>query len=479
MKMVKVWKMIQTVSTVLLYALIYATIAVPSAALADLLGSGNGTIHRLTTESSYQEGCFPPCMCPIMIYQGLSGTFKLTYTGLIDGIYVYSVDDIHWFLEQDDVQIMITGSGVYHIGSPDATTVMQHRMELDLTIDNEPLEHFDSGWVFVEDMSRINIVISTNDKICWDKAIFIDALPVPVEQIKSYSLVEGSTFQRGCWDPCDCPIGPELPMTGTFNLVPLEENLFLSKYAVVGVDWRVFINPAGDTIPIKGFGFYSIQAEFASHHRLNLELIVDQEPLTHFDSSLVGGGFDFPKIDIVVSMNGIECYDTVLNLLAEPTDSRKCGGIAGIPCADPEEFCKLPQGHCCCDFFGFCTPVPTGCPDVWNPVCGCDGVTYGNECESDAGGVSIDYRGECDAICESDFDCDGDVDAVDIIPFLYDLGRSLFFSPCNADNPCKGDFDCDGDVDGDDIRVFLEDLGRSLFYNPCPPCVAGDWCVYP
>jgi hypothetical protein len=82
-----------------------------------------------------------------MLYQGLNGTFKLTYTGLIDGVSVYSVDDIHWLLEQDDVQILITGSGVYSIGSPDATTVIQHRMELDLTINNEPLEHFDSGWV--------------------------------------------------------------------------------------------------------------------------------------------------------------------------------------------------------------------------------------------------------------------------------------------------------------------------------------------
>ena len=35
------------------------------------------------------------------------------------------------------------------------------------------------------------------------------------------------------------------------------------------------------------------------------------------------------------------------------------------------------------------------------------------------------------------------------------------------------------DVDADDVTLFLEDFGRSQFFNPCPPCVAGNWCVYP
>lgn len=74
-----------------------------------------------------------------------------------------------------------------------------------------------------------------------------------------------------------------------------------------------------------------------------------------------------------------------------------CGGIAGIPCDDPNEFCKFPTDTCgSADIFGVCTPIPTGCPRVWDPVCGCDGVTYGNECEADAAGMSIAHRGECE-----------------------------------------------------------------------------------
>ena len=82
----------------------------------------------------------------------------------------------------------------------------------------------------------------------------------------------------------------------------------------------------------------------------------------------------------------------------------------------------------------------------------------------------------CD--CESDFNCDGNVDATDVTSFLTDFGRNQFNNPCSAVSPCNGDINCDSNVDATDVTLFLEDFGRNQFNSPCPQCVVGDWCVY-
>jgi hypothetical protein len=72
-----------------------------------------------------------------------------------------------------------------------------------------------------------------------------------------------------------------------------------------------------------------------------------------------------------------------------------CGGLAGYPCHDGQ-FCLLPDGGCCCDYFGVCIDIPLDCPEVCDPVCGCNGVTYRNRCEASAASVSVDHAGSCE-----------------------------------------------------------------------------------
>jgi len=89
--------------------------------------------------------------------------------------------------------------------------------------------------------------------------------------------------------------------------------------------------------------------------------------------------------------------------LAGPAGAKvgaKCGGnIIGQFCG-PNEFCQKPTGVCFnFDIAGKCAARPEVCHlrkgVFYIKECGCDGVTYANDCERLKAGVSMKHKGAC------------------------------------------------------------------------------------
>jgi len=308
-------KRFSTAIVVLTLALIAA--AGSARAQTDLNAIAGG-IYRLDKGATFQRGCFDPCLCPISQEAAVRGTFRLTPVGYDGSFRVFEVTDVNWTVSFGDPELRITGSGKYRVGGEFA---LQQELSLDLQVGEDPPQHFESGLVEVGTrFPSLSVTLSVNKMYCFDTVIQVEASPVPASDIHPYQLLRDSSFQRGCFGLCDCLLLEPQPVVGTFALVDLQENPLFTEFAVVNVRWKTAstLDSTTRAVPIRGFGMYRYGGEFALVERLSLDLEVDGEPLTHYDSGLVPVGAAFPRIDTDISIGGLVCYDTLIHVDALP-----------------------------------------------------------------------------------------------------------------------------------------------------------------
>ena len=166
----------------------------------------------------------------------------------------------------------------------------------------------------------------------------LEAHPVAAQtdssRIYRYELEPGSNFQTGCFGPCLCPVLISSPLQGTFTLKDAGFDGLFHRYDVSDVRWVVPDNTA--TLTIQGGGTYRVGGEFAIQEQLSLDLSVTGGPVQHFDSGLIAGGGEFPKIDVTISLHQNKaCRDTMMHVVAAPyyTTSGVETGAGGLPVA--------------------------------------------------------------------------------------------------------------------------------------------------
>jgi opacity protein-like surface antigen len=171
-----------------------AAAAAMIAAVAHADTASTAVPYQLDTDSDLETGCFPPCMCPVLMQAPLKGTFTLIAAGF-DGLYQhYDVVDVHWRLAGPNGPAHVTGGGRYKVGGEFA---VQQQMTLDLAVDGDPVQRYESGLVRGGGLPALDVDVALHGFFCLDSVYRVRAHP----SVAGVGLVAGDAQLRAVPNP--------------------------------------------------------------------------------------------------------------------------------------------------------------------------------------------------------------------------------------------------------------------------------------
>lgn len=271
-----------------------------------------GVLYRIDNGSDRQEGCLPPCHCPIRLYDDFVGTFELVESAADRCYTYYKVKKVNWVYYDGTRDVRVTGEGEYWLSS---CRPAQHRLILSLSEDGAAARSFDSGLVAGGGLPTINIAIAVNQFFCYDTVYNIIANPVPDSDIVGYGL-HHTEYLEGCFDPCDCPL-QSWNAVGGFLLVDINTSSNPARKRRAVIDF--YAETVGPFDPpdrvYYGCGIYSTGM---SDERLVLDLKDPTVGLHTFDSGILPYAGPWPEINIDISTNNFVCFNFAFYLHARP-----------------------------------------------------------------------------------------------------------------------------------------------------------------